>query len=245
VAKILKDLDPFCATQNSPDYFGVKDPNPCMAGDRLLGKTIRMRNDSHQKLMHFFLNALEFKISEAQNGQSIDLWEIFQERHEDTLENRKKFLGLMTFFYYALGTAGGYIDGVADHFWVSPLEERQSPEAIFLEFFNARQKADRYRQIVRQKVADGLDLTMNGKSIRDMNRHDFMAIFLACHFKEDGNLLGRVLPNVLGYGYESLDFISHLRTRVSVKVSVENFRRDTERYRRGSRWGHAFCSSSL
>ncbi|MCB0369498.1 MAG: hypothetical protein KDD45_08620, partial [Bdellovibrionales bacterium] len=44
----------------------------------------------------------------------------------------------------------------------------------------------------------------------------------------------------LGYAYESLDFISHLKEGDTLKESIQNFKTDTRRYKLGVKLGYAF-----
>ena len=243
VKAIITELDPFCATQNSDNYFGVKDPNPCMAGDRILAQTLRRPQDPNQENLTQFLNQLDAAVRSAHSGAQIDLWHLFRESHRDDAKNRKLFLAILNFFYYALGTAGGYIDGIADVYWLAAVGDGNSAQEIFPEFFNLRQKVDRYGFILKKLAKDkSISFVMNGRPMAELNRHDFMSMFLACHFKSYGNLASQIIPRLLGTGYESLDFLSHIRSNVGVRVSVENFRVDTARYSQGSAWGNAFCS---
>ena len=243
VRTILNELDPFCATQNSENIFGVKDPNTCMAGDRLLGKALRQKQDPQQLIISQFLTALEAKIKTSRKGSNIDLWKLFSQDYADTTANRKKFLALMAFFYYTLGTAGGYIDGIADHYWFSALKDAHNPEEIFTEFYSMKQKLDWYRHLIH-KLAEPQDLTFSfkGVTLAGVNRHDYMAMFLACHFKKYGSLNAKIIPNILGIGYESLDFVSHLKGDVGLKGSIDNFNQDTKRYSVGSTLGEGFCN---
>ncbi|HXH30871.1 MAG TPA: hypothetical protein VNJ01_08665 [Bacteriovoracaceae bacterium] len=246
VKALITELDPFCATQNSENYFGVKDPNPCMAGDSILAKTLRRPQDPTQENLTRFLNSLEAAVRAASPGSQLDLWHVFRETHRDDVENRKLFLGFLNFFYYAMGSAGGYVDGISDVYWISAVNDGNSARDIFPEFFSLRQKVDRYGFIIKKLAKDkGMSFTMNGRSVTDLNRHDFMSMFLACHFKPYGNLASRIIPKLLGTGYESLDFVSHIRSNVGVRTSVENFRVDTARYAQGSNWGNAFCSFKI
>lgn len=241
--KMIQELDPFCVTQNSKNFFGVKDPNACMAGDRLLGKTVRQKNDPEQKRIHRFLSDLESKIAESKNNGQIDLWKIYLKTNKDTPENRKNFLALTAFFYYTLGTAGGYVDGIADHYWQSALKESQYPEDAFYEFYSMRQKVDWYGHLIhKQAKKKNLQFTIKHVSIKGMNRHDFMAMFLSCHFREYGPIAPRVIPSILGLAYESLDFVSHIKEDVGLEVSAKNFKKDTSRYTVGSTLGNGFCA---
>lgn len=243
VNKLIEELDPFCVTQNSKNYFGVKDPNACMAGDRLLGKELRKKNDPNQKDLYNFLSILQARIARAKAGANIDLWSIYLDTHQDTAESRKDFLALLAFFYYTLGTAGGYVDGIADHYWMSAFKESSYPEDAFAEFYSMRQKVDWYGHLIH-KEAKKKNLSFNFKhvSLKGMNRHDYMAMFLSCHFREYGSIAPRVIPVVLGLAYESLDFVSHIKENVSFEVSAENFKQDTSRYTVGSTLGNSFCA---
>ncbi len=243
VDAIIKELDPFCATQNSNNYFGVKDPNPCMAGDKILADTLRKSSDPDQDQLREFLDAFEQAVKTSRPGTAIDLWQIYLQANYDDYDNRKRFLGMMNFFYYAMGTAGGYLDGIADHYWLRALGEGNSSGDVFGEFFALRQKIDRYGYIIK-KLAKNRNLTFltHGRGVEGLNRHDFMSMFLACHFKAYGPLVSSVIPKILGVGYESLDFVSHIRGNVGVRNSAENFRVDTNRYMQGSNWGQGFCS---
>lgn len=243
VATILTELDPFCVTQNSQNIFGVKDPNACMAGDRLLGRVLRQKNDPKQAMIKEFLDAFEATISQSKPNSKIDLWKVFLTKNQDTAANRKKFMAILAFFYYAMGSAGGYVDGISDYYWVSALKELQHPEDVFGEFFSLRQKIDRYGHLIHKK-AEALKLKLVFKQIPldGMNRHDFMSMFLACHFKNYGPLTAKIIPNILGVGYESLDFVSHVKGDVSIKESMRNFSRDTGRYAKGSSLGVGFCN---
>ena len=56
-----------------------------------------------------------------------------------------------------------------------------------------------------------------------------------------GEGTGALLPFALGYGYESLELVSHLRAEVSFGGSIENFLTHTNRYERTVEWGGAYC----
>ena len=243
VATILSELDPFCVTQNHANIFGTKDPNACMAGDRLLGKVLREKNDPKQTLITEFLDSLDASIAAARPGSTIDLWKVFLSQNPDSSQNRKKFVALMAFFYYAMGSAGGYVDGISDFYWVNALKETNKYEDVFSEFFSLRQKIDRYGHLIHKKAAEAkVKFSFKHVSLEGMNRHDFMSMFLACHFKNYGSLNAKIIPNILGVGYESLDFVSHVRSDVGIKESVKNFSRDTGRYATGSTLGNSFCT---
>ena len=243
VTAILKDLDPFCVTQNSADFFGVKDGNACMAGDRLLGKVLRRKNDPTQNKLTQFLDDLDLTITKAPKNSNVDMWKVFLMHNQDSAANRKQFLAIMTFFYYGLGSAGGYIDGVADYYWFSGIKEAKEAEEIFGEFFSVRQKIDRYGFLIHKKgKALNLRYSFKHVALKGMNRHDYMAMFMSCHFKGYGQREAKFIPEILGFGYESLDFVSHIKEDVSIKDSVRNFRTDTSRYTVGSTLGLGFCN---
>lgn len=241
--QLIQELDPFCVTQNSKNLFGVKDPNPCMAGDRLLAKQLRQKNDPYQEDLYIFLTTLQAEIEAANEGSQIDFWNIYLKNRTDSLVNRKKFIAIMTFFYYAMGTAGGYIDGVSDHYWMSAFKELQSPEEIFNEFYSMKQKVDWYGHIVN-RIAKKKKIGFFIKQVptHGMNRHDFMAMFLSCHFRDYGLFAPKMIPRTLGSVYESLDFVSHIKEKISFQDSIKNFKRDVSRYINGSSLGDKFCS---
>lgn len=243
VNKLIQELDPFCVTQNSKNYFGVKDGNACMAGDRLLAKVLRQKDDPKQIQINDFLTTLKRKISKVPRGSSIDLWKVYLETNQDTDESRKEFLALLAFFYYTLGTAGGYVDGIGDHYWFSGLKESQYPEDAFAEFYSMRQKVDWYGHLLHKEAKKKkLQFTFKHVSMEGMNRHDYMAMFLSCHFREYNSVAARVIPTILGLAYESLDFVSHIKEEVGLKESAQNFKKDTSRYAVGSTLGNGFCA---
>lgn len=246
VSAILTQLDPFCVTQNSEDIFGVKDSNACMAGDRLLGKTLRQKYDPDQRLISNFLTSLEAMIGTSKKYATIDLWTLFLKNYADNAYNRKKFLALMAFFYYSLGSAGGYVDGIADHYWSEAFKDGNHPDKVFAEFYSMKQKLDWYRTLIRTKAEPlKIKFTFNKIATEGLNRHDYMAMFLACHFRPYGNINAKIIPDILGFGYESLDMVSHLKEGVSLKNSINNFNRDTGRYTVGSSIGEAFCALKI
>jgi hypothetical protein len=243
VNKLIQELDPFCVTQNSKNYFGVKDGNACMAGDRLLAKVLRQKNDPTQLKIYEFLTAFQNKITSAREGSSLDLWKVYLETNRDTAQTRKEFLALMAFFYYTLGTAGGYVDGIGDHYWLSALKESQYPEEAFAEFYSMRQKVDWYGPLIHKEAKKkNLKFTFKHVSLEGMNRHDYMAMFLSCHFREYNSVAARMIPTILGLAYESLDFVSHIKEEVSLKDSAQNFKKDSSRYAVGSTLGNGFCA---
>jgi hypothetical protein len=243
IARLVSELDPFCVTQNTKDKFGTKDPNACMAGDRLLGKTLRKKNDPTQAHISEFLSSLEKEVDSVNESSTIDLWAVYLKNNQDTPLNRKDFLVIMAFLYYALGSAGGYVDGVADHYWFNSFKESTYPEDAFSEFYSMRQKVDWYGFILHKKAAKKkLQFSFKQVSMKGMNRHDYMAMFLSCQFMEYGDTASKIIPRFLGVGYESLDFVSHMKEKVGFTASGKNFKRDTSRYSVGSTLGNGFCS---
>ncbi len=241
---IISDLDPFCITQKNQDLHGVKDHNPCMAGDRLLGRILRKKNDPTQSEMALFLGTLETQVRAAKPGSEIDLWSIYSQTNKDTSANRKKFLGMLVLANY-LGTAGGYVDGLGDQYWQSAYSEGKSGEEIFNEFYSVRNKVDWFGFIKKGVAKKKITLMIKHLPLSGMNHHNFMAMFLACHFRTYGNLVSKILPNLLGTGYESLDFVSHMREKIGFQKSVRNFETDTNRYREGSEFGNQFCGNQI
>jgi hypothetical protein len=78
--------------------------------------------------------------------------------------------------------------------------------------------------------------------MKKKNRHDYMAAYLACHYRQENRLIRESLPILLGYAYESFDFKSHMiDDHDSFKAAKENFVTDTTRYRTGTYWGYQFC----
>jgi hypothetical protein len=241
--ELVKELDPFCVTQNSENIFGKKDPNPCMAGDRLLGSVLRKSNDPGQRIISQFLGSLQNHISAQAQGSTVDLWNIFlvQKNNRDSLRERKEFLSLLAFFYYAMGSAGGYIDGIGDFYWESSLKEVSFPEDAFAEFYSMRQKVDWYGHLKKQASKKKIKFVFKHIELEGMNRHDFMAMFLSCHLKAYGKVASKTIPLFLGLSYESLDFVSHIKEKVSLEKSLENFKQDNSRYSAGTSIGNKFC----
>ncbi|OYZ10662.1 MAG: hypothetical protein B7Y39_19980 [Bdellovibrio sp. 28-41-41] len=80
------------------------------------------------------------------------------------------------------------------------------------------------------------------QDITDINRHNLMASFLACNYRDSGVTIRKILPMTLGYAYESLDFISHLKEHDTLEQAIGNFKTDTNRYDTGVNIGERFCS---
>jgi hypothetical protein len=242
VTDVIHDIDPYCVTANSKDIFGYYDNNPCMAAVDILGRMTRKKHDPYQAGISNFLTKLESITTKAKPGATIDMWSLYAGNRKDTPELRKKFLGLMVFLYYTMGTAGGYVDGLPDYFWLGALKDHETATNIFEEYYSVRQVIDWYEDILNSKIkAHKLKLTIKKIPLKDMTHHDYVAMFLACHFKKYGNMTARLIPEILGYGYESLDYISHLKEKRPLKDNIKEFKRDTSSYVNGSKIGLEFC----
>lgn len=178
VTSVINDLDPFCVTQGTKNINGVEDSNPCMAGDRLLGKIMRRKDDPRQSQVASFLRALETQLQDASSESAIDLWTIFSQDKLDNDVERKRFLGMLVMVNY-LGTAGGYVDGPSDEFWQSALRDKKMGEDIFNEFYSLRNKVNWFKHLLGIIKDKNIVLTIKSFSLENFNHHNFMAMFLA------------------------------------------------------------------
>lgn len=245
-SQVLLDLNPHCISTQVPFDPKYHDSFICMAGDILIGK----------KLYEFFQNPYDqfFEIKEflhrywdlahqalASNSE-IEMYDIFNVGKSDTYETRLRFLSVMTFLLASTKSTSPYIKGFQDFIWrTHVLKTGNAKEAVDL-FIKFRGITDEFKTVNGLLMEKKAKITVIKQDIRTVNRHNMMASFLACNYRDHSQAIRKILPLAMGYAYESYDFISHLKEHISLEQSLGNFKTDVRRYSVGVNTGERFCS---
>ncbi len=243
IQKLRADLDPHCAVEVAADRNGATETNPCFAGDRMVNQALWQSGHGRDKVfaeIDSFLWSFYHAVEQAAPGAMLDYASFYR------LGDRKLLLGLLAFFSASSTSTSGYVDGFGEHVWREALWRGERPQSIITRYHDLKRRKDLYRDLLAMSAKKSLRLTLAGTAtdLTEANRHDFMAAFLACHYRASGQVAAsKLLPRFLGYGYESLDFVSHIKNGVSLSRSLDNFDEDTDRYSRATRWGSRYCSS--
>lgn len=247
IEKVIADLDPHCVSVQVPNNDNKYDAFPCMAGDFLGGRNL-VSNTSWQSFLQnnqSFLNTFRALVNDPNSKKTgIDLWEIFKAHRPDSPELREEFLSSLNFYFSSFHSASSYIRGFHDHIWRFILFKTKSAESTLNYFIHSRLLVDEFRTLNTWSDKNQIPLRFSGITMQNKNRHNYMAAFLACHYRDKGFLVRESLPVVLGYAYETFDFKSHyVDENLSFKESKDNFITDTDRYRTGVYWGYRFCKN--
>lgn len=243
--QFFADLDPHCVSAQVPNASNKLDPNPCMAADYLVGKSLVNEHswESFLFISEGFLENLRQALSRPEAVEKgVDLWQVYLQDNQDKAEYRETFLAEMDLFFSSSLSEGSYIRGFHDHIWSFILFKTSSPEKAVDYFINSRLIVDQYRTANKWADLKHIALNIHGIKMQGKNRHNYMAAFLGCHYRNENKLFRETLPILLGYAYETLDFKSHIvDDHDSFNVAKENFVTDTTRYRTGAYWGYQFC----
>jgi hypothetical protein len=245
LTQILADLDPHCVSVQVPNDSNDYDTFPCMAADFMVGKSLV----SDRTWESFLPRSKKFLVSFRQEflrpdlkTEGIDLWPLYRQDQADTSQLREEFLAEINFFFSSFHSASSYIRGFHDHIWHFVLLKTGSADQALEYFISSRLIVDEFRTLHGWAGQHGIPMNLHGIDMAQKIRHNYMAAFLACHYREENRLIHESLPVMLGYTYESFDFKSHIiDEHLSFKASKENFITDTTRYRTGVYWGYRFC----
>lgn len=249
MAQVLSDLDPHCVSRQVPNFTNEYDSFPCMMADYMIGQSM-VRKENWQNYLpdtNSFLNNLRKSFSNPeQRRQGIDLWQVYSTGKADTPELREEFLAQINFFFTSSQSGSSYIRGFHDHIWHLVLMTTLSPEEALDYFVATRIKVNEFRTINDWANANHFAMNIRGIQMEGKNRHNYMAAYLACHYRKESRIFHESLPVILGYAYETYDFKSHMvDEKLSYKDSRENFATDTDRYRTGVYWGYRFCQKNF
>jgi hypothetical protein len=255
--KLLNEIDPYCRFDAIPSSTGNIDGNPCMAGDKLVIELLR-KSKNYLDEIYTFLSALQTKITKA---KEIDLYQVYGSsvKYEKSNINRRKFLAMMTFFYASTTSNAGFTDRFAE----VPLKEaamaNKNIDTIVADYHDIKNAKDYFNHLLSTIKNKKIKLVFRSRNITSYNRHNFMSLFLGCHFRMTrGSKAGEQIPLALGFAYESKDFISHLKNDgvdmdilkvyeyptyySAIKRSYDAFQKDIDRYATTSSLGSQFCS---
>lgn len=243
--QVFSDLDPHCISLQVPNSQGFYDPFPCLAADYLIGKSL-VNHQSWRSFLprsHAFISNLHEALSQPTAPKTgVDLWNLYLQENSDQADLRESFLAEIALYFSSSNSEVSYITGFHDHIWSFILFETQSPENALDYFITARLNVDMFQTLVRWAKKMHIDLKLHGIESKSKNRHDYMAAYLACHYRKQSRVIHESVPILLGYAYESFDFKSHMiDDHDSFKAAKENFVTDTTRYRTGTYWGYQFC----
>jgi hypothetical protein len=245
IQQVFAELDPHCVSRQVPNASNTYDPFPCLAADYLVGKSLV--NDKTWKSFlslnqGFLINLREALNQPEARTNGVDLLQVYLQDNPDRPDLRENFLAEIDFYLSSFHSASSYIRGFHDHIWSFVLFKTNSAEQALDYFMTSRLIVDQYRTLNRWAEKMHIEFNIHGIEMKKKNRHDYMAAYLACHYRRENRLIRESLPILLGYAYESFDFKSHMiDDHDSFKAAKENFVTDTTRYRTGTYWGYQFC----
>lgn len=244
--KVLQDLNPHCISTQIDYNKKYQDNFECMVGDYLIGKILyhsyATPEEFVSKTKEFFLNY--WNISFTQTSSPIELFNVYTLKQPDSLAIRKTFLATMTMLLASTQSLSPYIKGFHDYFWRKKLFESHDAVAAIELFNSAKLLVDEFKTIHPVIQSKQKSILFLGQPTSALNRHNYMATFLTCQYSDQPDSIRKGLPLLLGYAYESLDFISHLKEGDTLKIAADNFREDTNRYKLGVKLGYSFCSTN-
>ncbi len=242
---IMSRIDPHCVTKVSASYDGKKDTNACFAGISVAIDALSKypKEKSLAKELDLFLENFQSTVANAKTNDSIEWTKLFKNYWTFGRENRDFFyLAIMEYFMLATTSNAGVVEAFGDHFWMQPLKEGASAGTALKLFESMKDRKDFFRDVLTIAEDKKLKFTYAYFDMTNANRHNFMSAMIACDFrKKFGTVDSHLIPLLLGYAYESKDFVSHLKGGVSLEKSLENFITDTTRYKQGLKIGNVLC----
>lgn len=242
IQQVVTDLDPHCVSIQVENPYKYYDSFPCMAGDYQIGKFLLKPG-----IDRIFTEHVRFiqNFNQAINGSSvrteIDLYQLFRGDEVDSPDLRERFLAMTELYLSSTTALSSYTKGYHDHFWRQILMTTGDAEQARDVFVRTKIFPDEFKTLMDIAKKKKIQIHIDGEDYGPKNRHDFMAAYLACHYRNSGSLIRESLPKMLGVAYEAWDFKSHLQEGLSWEKAKENFVTDTNRYRTGVRWGVDFC----
>ena len=241
VARMTNQVKPYCFKPERSGS-GVFEDFACLAGDALLDKTLRPAYDKHRYgLLVAFSAILLQQTMAAKEGSSIDLYQTHKTAM--TQPSSANFLATLA----AVGSSGnsgltGYLQGLEDRWLIEDISLNLPTNEVYSHYLEL-QKAKIFYQFARQFAEKKkIRLSVGVKDISRWNRHNMMAAYLGCSLsaKNSPALVQRYV-SMIGAGYESRDFVSHLSRGNSWKSSSKNFDEDTRRYQQSVQAGISWC----
>lgn len=250
IVQVLADLDPNCIRVQVDNPSGQYDAFPCMAGDYMIGRDLLEGSAAREMItevrtllqrIHRLSHIPEGSEDGEARPRSIDLYALYRDSRVDTSGRRQRFLAIWTMLNASTHSMSSYLQGYHHQIARATLFASGSAEEAVIAYVESRLLTDEFRAL---RASKGLQFTIGAVVTTGMNRHDFMAAYLACRYREENRSIHQRLPKLLGVAYESMDLISHLKDGDTLKDAWRALKVDTRRYRRGVRWGFDFCSTA-
>lgn len=236
-------LDPWCASVTSANFDGSHDGNPCFAGERPILTGLRDTENKRGQTFYaagadvdFFLSNLARRVESK--SQAIDFTELFRPGTE-----KRRIFSIMAYLYSAGTSELGWVDGFGEVFWRASLDQGSSAQGALGEYLTWLNRKDQFVALRAKFRQDRLAIYLFGKSVKNWNHHEFISALLSCDYQSSGEgLLARTVPEALGLVYEGKDFVSHLKEKMGIESSFDNFITDVTRHQRGGYLGRTTCS---
>ena len=149
---------------------------------------------------------------------------------------------MMTYFYAAAKSPSGFVDNYGDKIWKDALQSGTSPRDTLTEYNAHKLILDQFRGVSDYAKTNKVTLSAGKTDLTGFNHHDIVSAFVTCQISGvRPRAVVDKIPLILGYTYESLDFVSHIGDGVGVSGSIDNFQKDTDRYARGRQLSKEFC----
>ncbi|MBS1961266.1 MAG: hypothetical protein JST04_03545 [Bdellovibrionales bacterium] len=242
IQKIFLELDPWCATATAANFDGSRDTNPCFAGEiPILGALRDAANTSGRTYFESGMKIDQFvqNLAAAVNAKAstIAIESLFPAG-----TGNREVLAMLTYLYAAGTSELGWVDGFGESFWRTSLDQGASAVTAVGQYLSWLNRKDQFARLRKQIRAAGTPFKLWKREIEGWNHHEVISAFLACNFEARGDdLLARTVPEALGVAYEGKDFVSHIRDKVGLQKSAENFITDVSRHQQGGRFGRIAC----
>ncbi len=255
---MFKELDPHCRWETIADYNGYRDSNPCVAGYKMAAD-ILIKNENFIDDLYTFTHKV-YEESQV-NGKSINFWTIYKDtvNSSNSLNNRRYFLAMMNFFFSSTKSGAGFTDRFYEVSLLNDINNNLDTYSIITNFHDLKKIRDSFSGVMDIVSKNKISLIFENKSTQTFNRHNYMSMFLGCHYTmKKGRAAGARIPLLLGIAYEGKDFIGHLKNDGvdmnalkfwnygeyydAVMKAYKGFLRDVNRYSSSNAIGVEFCS---
>lgn len=242
---LIAHIDPHCVTNVSESYDGNKDGNACFAGINIAIQALKKFPESISLTneMDSFLISFSEIVSNAKDSDEVEWTRLFPNYWKFGRDKRDLlYLAIMEYFMLATTSNAGIVEAFGDHFWMQPLKNGLSAGAALKNFEQMKNRKDFFRDTLTTAEEKKIVFSYGHFKMANANRHNYMSALLACDLKKKfGTFDSHLVPLILGYAYEAKDFASHIKGGISLEKSLENFVKDTSRYKQGMKIGNSLC----
>lgn len=243
--QMWNQIRPHCFRSLRVGLGAFHENHACFGGDQALDQSLSPTFGSNKTLELFnYSQTLLQEVEKVPAGSDFELSEVTENLYP--FPKPELTFAILT----ALGSSGnsgltGWLQSLEDRWLIEGLSGNQEIAAVYKDAKLLQGAKIRYQAFRDRAEHANHRLLLFGKEIKGWNRHNLMAAFLGCQFRDFNRENVSHLVSLLGVGYESKDFVSHLLEGVSLQDSKQNFKEDTNRYRQSGRVGYDACATPI